>query len=189
MKLNFFGRTFHFLSSEAQLEKAINMLEKYLLKPEMLVLLIGLLLYLGIFIWSKIKGNRKILKFLIKLSPWVYTFVILGITVFNRAPGEREIRLQHDAWFASNGRFHESNVLGFLFNVALYIPYGYLLTKQFKKYVPMLIIVITSFLIEVLQYVFMRGISATDDFIANIIGGILGILVFILVKKLIPRKR
>lgn len=188
MSFNLFGKTFYFLSDERQIEKAIDMLEKYIFKPEIIVLLLILALYFVVCLIAKIRKEKNALNILKRISPWVYLLVILGITVLNRTPGDREIRLYHDAWFTQNG-FHESNVLGFMFNLVLYIPYGFLLAKCLKKNpVTIAVVVVTSFIIEALQYIFMRGVTAIDDLVANIVGGICGILLLTLAKKFKSRK-
>lgn len=188
MRFNLFGRTFSFLAETNQQEKAIMMIEKYIFKPEVLIVLTILAIYLIAFVVAKTKKNKKVINVLKKISPWVYLLVILGITVLNRTPGDREIRLYHDAWFTQNG-FHESNVLGFMFNLVLYIPYGWLLVKHLKNNLSgMGIIIITSLLIEVMQYVMMRGVTSIDDLVANTLGGVIGLGLAIILDKLKRQK-
>lgn len=187
MKFDLFGKTFYFLSDERQIEKAVNMLEKYIFKPEILVLLIILTLYFSVRIIAKIRKNDKLHKIFKKISPWVYLLTIFGITVFNRAPGNREIRLTFDNWFTQTG-FHETNVLGFMFNLALYIPFGYLLCKYGKAVSAVIIVCASSLIVEALQYILARGVAAIDDLVANVIGGIIGFSVFVLTEKIKLRK-
>ena len=188
MRFNLFGRTFSFLADPNQQEKAMAMLEKYIFKPEIIVLLTVLAIYLIVFLVAKIKKHEKSLNVLRKMSPWMYLFIILGITILNRTPGDREIRLYHDLWITENG-FHESNVLGFLFNLVLCIPYGWLLTRHLKtRVVSVIIIVVTSLSIEIMQYIFARGVTAIDDLISNTIGGLLGLFLAIAFEKIKEKK-
>lgn len=186
MQFNVLGHEFYFLSDERQIGKAMKMLEIYVFKPEIIILFIAVLAYFIARIIAKTGKKEKLLLVLKKISPWLYLAVILGITVFNRSAGIREIRLTHDNWFTAIG-FHESNVLGFLFNVILYIPYGYLLAKWLRVknsyIIDFIVIVGTSLMAEALQYILARGITSIDDLLSNIIGGFMGIGIAVLIKK------
>lgn len=191
MKFNLFGRTFYFLADANQQEKAIMMLEKYIFKPENLILLTFLVIYIIALIVAKIKNNVNLINLLKKVSPWVYLVVILGITILNRTSGDREIRFYHDVWFTPTG-FHESNVLGFLFNLMIYIPFGYLLymfLSSSKKWLLTIgVVFMSSIMIEIMQYVFARGVTAIDDLIANAIGGVVGLIFAIVVDNMKQKK-
>lgn len=187
MSFKFFGHSFYFLDNSMQIEKAFKMLEKYIFKPEIVVVLLVLALYFIVRVIAKIRKNNKLLNFLKSISPWVYLIVILGITVLNRTPGDRELRLVFDSWFTQNG-FHESNVLGFMFNLVLYIPFGYLLCKYGKTISAVVIVCLSSFVIEALQYILARGVSAIDDFIANVLGGLIGLGFAVLLQKIKDKK-
>ncbi len=191
MKLKFFNKSFYFLADEQQINKAIGMIEQYILKPGVLFTLVLLVAYFTFQIVAKINKHEKLLNVLRKMSPWMYLFIILGITFFNRMPGEREIRLYHDVWFTPTG-FHESNVLGFAFNTCLYIPLGYLLYKFLnfpKKWLVTIgIVFFSSILIESMQYIFARGVTAIDDLVANTMGGLLGLIFAITFSKIKEKK-
>lgn len=187
MNFDFFGRTFYFLADKQQMDKAIDMLEKYFIKPEVLILLIILVVYLEFRFAAFVLKKERLRSVLRKMSPWVYLLFILGLTVFNRSAGMREIRILPDALITANG-FHESNVLTDLVNLVFYVPYGFLLYKWGKykrQYITVSAIVLgTSLLSEILQYVLSRGVTATDDLIMNLIGGCLGAaLAMLLMKK------
>ena len=77
MKFNLFGRTFYFLADEMQRSKALTMLEKYIFKPEVLILLALLMVYFAVRIAAKIGKKEKLLNNLKKISPWVYLLIIL----------------------------------------------------------------------------------------------------------------
>jgi glycopeptide antibiotics resistance protein len=70
-----------------------------------------------------------------------------------------------------------SNLLG---NIVLFIPFSIIVIsltgiKNNKKV--MLIAFISSVLVELLQYVFYRGVADVDDVILNVIGALLGCVV------------
>ncbi|MBQ8541059.1 MAG: VanZ family protein [Clostridia bacterium] len=186
MSFDFFGRRFYFLSDERQLQKALNMLEKYILKPEILIIAAILATYLVLLCIARFLKKDRMLNFFRSISPWIYMFFILGITVFNRSAETREIRLLPDLWLTKSG-FHESTILGFLFNLAIYVPWGYLLFRHLnccKKWLMSIIVIVAgSLMIEALQYILARGVTAIDDLVANTLGGIIGIFVAIIMQK------
>ena len=188
MEVEILGRTFRFFSSGMQIEKAIRMLEKYFLNPRVIIVLIILGLYLCFRFGAFVLKKQKMRNVLITLSPWVYLIIILGITIFNREPtGVRELRLVPDAWFAGKENYHESNVITAVLDMILYIPYGFLLYKRVvkrKKYIgTVMIIFITSFFIEALQYIFALGVASSEDFVMNLIGGFIGAAIGVFCKK------
>jgi glycopeptide antibiotics resistance protein len=92
-------------------------------------------------------------------------------------------------WDYASGNYHVSksfaadNILG---NMVVFIPYGLYLQviqkrKAFAK--SLLIVIITSIAIEMIQFAFGLGASDIDDVILNCCGGIIGILVYKLLRK------
>jgi glycopeptide antibiotics resistance protein len=49
-------------------------------------------------------------------------------------------------------------------------------------------VVSSSFIIEALQYILARGVTAIDDLVANIVGGVIGIFFAVILQKLKKRK-
>lgn len=178
MQFNLFGRTFYFLANAGQFEKVINMIEHYFIKPEVLVLLIILVVYFEFRFAAFVLKKEKLRGALRKIAPWVYLMVILGLTVFNRTPGYREIRLRPDAVLAGSGNYHESSILTALFNILFYVPYGFLLYKwgKYKKpYITSaLIAIVTAIGSEALQYLLARGVTTLEDVVLNTLGGCIG---------------
>lgn len=86
------------------------------------------------------------------------------------------------------------NVLG---NIAIFIPFGYLITDMIKEkankcniIVTCIIILLTSLTIEVIQMFIGRSFDV-DDILLNLLGGILGYIVYIIshqIYKVIPEK-
>lgn len=87
-----------------------------------------------------------------------------------------------------NGKIDLDEILG---NVFIFFPYGIFMgtlypeTPFYKKLLP---IFLTSLAFETLQYI--CGIGATDitDIITNTTGGIIGLLVYLLLKKLFKER-
>nr|UWI51892.1 VanZ family protein [Clostridioides difficile] len=78
-----------------------------------------------------------------------------------------------------------------ILNVAVFVPFGIYLCMLkekcgfIKKVVP---IFITSLSFETLQYIFAIGASDITDLIGNTLGGIIGIVVFMLLSKIFKNK-
>ena len=88
--------------------------------------------------------------------------------------------------------FHYENVMEgdiplfeALLNVIVFVPFGFLLHKAFywKFLKEILLIAGISFAFEVTQYVLAIGVTDITDFITNILGGIIGIGLSILLLK------
>ena len=72
-------------------------------------------------------------------------------------------------------------------NVLIFIPSGiYIMILRKKSSIPksMLTIFLLSLSAEVMQFIFKIGASDIDDIILNCLGGIIGILIYCLLKKL-----
>ena len=84
--------------------------------------------------------------------------------------------------------FHFKEVL---YNVLIFIPLGFCIDiyksdwSFFKKILPCLSI---SLLFEIMQFVFALGASDITDIITNTAGGIVGIILCLLFKKMFPQK-
>lgn len=180
MHFNIFEHDFYFLATDMQKEKAMDMLHNYIFKFEIVVIFTIVLIYIAVRCMAYFKKNEKALNLLRKLSPWVYLLVILALTVFNRDASFRQIRWTFDPWITHNG-FHESNVLGSLFNICLFVPFGWLLYRHTFINKRVLKTFFTGFgaamATELLQYIFARGVTAVDDLVMNTIGALLGALV------------
>lgn len=74
----------------------------------------------------------------------------------------------------------------FIGNIVWFIPFGFLL-PAITKLSNLKIIAfaaLTSFLIEFMQYVFGTGISEIDDFILNVFGALIGLIICRLVIRI-----
>lgn len=71
-------------------------------------------------------------------------------------------------------------------NIIWFIPMGILLGRKFKFLSTILLAGLISFSIEFLQWVFNNGISDIDDIIFNVMGAIIGYIIYYMI---INRKR
>lgn len=76
------------------------------------------------------------------------------------------------------------NILG---NIIVFIPYGLYLqvllkNKSFSK--SLLIVSVTSILIEIIQFIFNLGAADIDDIILNVCGGVIGIIGYKVLRKI-----
>ena len=78
-----------------------------------------------------------------------------------------------------------------LYNIIVFVPLGVyvqILKEDWKKAKKCMVVLLTSFLFEVVQFVFAIGASDVTDLIGNTLGGIVGILFCIIMKKIAPKK-
>ena len=75
--------------------------------------------------------------------------------------------------------------LGIIFNLIIFIPFGIFVTNYFKKY-RILKAVLTSLLfcilIEIIQLITIFGAFMLNDIIINTIGGIIGSILFVIMR-------
>jgi len=89
-------------------------------------------------------------------------------TIWEYASGSNHLRAS----------FAVSNILG---NIVVFIPFGLFMQAIRKRktfWAGMLIILISTVVIEVVQYAFGLGATDIDDVILNTVGGVVGMLVY-----------
>lgn len=77
-----------------------------------------------------------------------------------------------------------------IYNILIFIPYGILISiaKENKSILNRVFqIFLTSLVFEILQFVFMIGSSDVNDLITNTLGGIIGIVIYGIFKKVFGR--
>lgn len=82
------------------------------------------------------------------------------------------------------GKFNTSEVLS---NFIIFVPFGIylnLIPWKLPYLIQILIIATGSIAFEVLQYIFAIGVSDITDILMNVIGGVSGILFYLLLKKI-----
>ena len=78
-----------------------------------------------------------------------------------------------------------------LYNIIVFVPLGVyvqIFKEEWKTTTKCGVVLITSFLFEVVQFIFAIGASDITDLIGNTLGGIVGILFCIIMKKITPKK-
>lgn len=87
-----------------------------------------------------------------------------------------------------NNQLHYTEIF---YNILIFVPFGIYISILKPKW-PVLLklapIAGVSLLFEILQYIFIIGGSDITDFLANTLGGLIGILIFLIMKKLFKNK-
>jgi len=139
---------------------------------------------------NETKGNKAVLGFLFL----GYLALLIYLMFFSEAMGRtqgphfsynlepfREIRRCLERWQVTGLPYVILNLAG---NVAAFVPFGYLLPRLWKwgRLFPVtwLGCMLTSFLLECLQYLLQVGSFDVDDIILNTAGGLLGYGCFLL---------
>ena len=149
---------------------------------------ISIVVIISIRIAYIIKNHEKIYLFkdIITLLFIIYVLSLFQIVTFqdyvswsgnNFTPFKEMFR------YAFGSRLFIKNVIG---NVCMFLPFGFFIsyyTKSNNLNVPLIITIVTSFTIEVVQLSIGR-VFDVDDIILNIIGGVLGYIIYIIVKKI-----
>lgn len=116
-----------------------------------------------------------------------YLFLTIVATVFTRSPSEEaQIMLEpfrtYRQYFTDDFTWFEIRA-----NVLLFIPIGFLLPMVIKKpvWLPPIIGIGISVIIELIQLITHRGMCETDDVISNTIGFLIGFAVIWLIKGIV----
>lgn len=136
------------------------------------------------------KKSKQILKTIVKISLVLYILLLTWIIVFKfriDITSLKYIRSINLIPFKTNGAINGMKET--LVNLILFIPFGMYLEYLLKiKKLNIIIIILTSFCYEIMQYIFHIGVSDITDIIMNTLGGIIGILLiymyFYLINKI-----
>lgn len=118
------------------------------------------------------------------LNSYQYTF--LGVDgIINIIPFKETVNILRDG-------IHNNRIIkGIILNVIYFIPLGFLLPLLFNKINSFLKIIlistITSSLIEIIQLFTIFSVSNIDDIIFNIIGSVIGLILFKLFEKIVKK--
>lgn len=77
-----------------------------------------------------------------------------------------------------------------LLNLTAFIPMGFFIccfTRGNNKYKNISFVVLIPIVIEILQYIFATGALDINDIILNTVSGLIGVLIFAIIKKLIKK--
>ncbi len=143
---------------------------------------------------SKWRRRLAILFFLL------YIFTVLWFTVLKRSGNNQAVRLEAfwaiKSWLRGNTKSGEL----LMANIAMFIPFGFLLSSvcqiggsglnRSRKQAAAVIVAAAafSFIIEILQFVLLRGLFELDDLIANITGALIGFCLYMFLKKMTDEK-
>ena len=118
---------------------------------------------------------------MVRISFVLYIFLLTWIIVFKFRIDIRKLRYLRTINLIP---FKENDLKEILINIFLFIPYGmYLRELTKKKSLTVGIIILTSFIFEVLQYILHIGISDITDVMMNTLGGMIGILLISILEK------
>jgi glycopeptide antibiotics resistance protein len=111
--------------------------------------------------------------------------MVICLTLLSRDPGSRfEVRLETFRIFSS---FDMDRTYA-IENIIMFVPLGFMLPFLNRKFHSFKIIIfigfIGSFAIEVSQYITKRGFTELDDILNNVVGIIIGYVIFSLAKVL-----
>ena len=131
----------------------------------------------------------KSISFIAKLLLVVYLLLLLYLTFFSsrfsRGIGLRGINLvpfTTISQYLSGYMTTKSIIINLAGNIVAFMPFGFLLPlayKVFRKFAKtVLLAFLLTILIEIGQYITSSGISDIDDIILNVLGGILGYILF-----------
>lgn len=133
------------------------------------------------------KNKNNLLNQMVKISFVLYLFLLTWIIVFKfrlDITGLRYLRAVNLI------PFKENELKEILINTFLFIPYGmYLGELTKKKSLTVGMIILTSFIFELLQYILHIGISDITDVMMNTLGGIIGILFISILKEKIGNSK
>lgn len=148
-------------------------------------------------IFTKSWTNR-VLKLIAAIGFIIYISYLAYLTLFDPSYGREVIHRSINIipfktiiqFLALSHSWHAVlvNIFG---NIAAFVPMGFLLPIAFNKLSGLLRVIIvvlaTTFSIEVLQYITGVGAADIDDVLLNVLGGLLGYLMLFLVKKLMVK--
>lgn len=116
-----------------------------------------------------------------------YLFLTLVATVFTRSPSAEARIMLEPFWTYRQYFTDEFTWFEIRANVLLFIPIGILLPLVIKKpaWLPPIIGIGISVIIELIQLITHRGMCETDDVISNTIGFLIGYVVYFLIRVLL----
>ena len=156
---------------------------------------ISILLTIYFLIYKKIMKGTKKLK-ASKILLWsiflIYTVIVLGATFIHRTPVMYENINLHifSSYIKVWNRFSLLELRNIIFNILMFLPFGFVLHLLFKKcekfYITYFLGLCMTISIEVLQLISKRGIFEIDDIINNTLGCMIGygvVMIFLLFSK------
>lgn len=117
-------------------------------------------------------------------------WIILFKLQFSISDLDRIRKINLIPFYYDNGIGIEFHLKELLENIVLFIPFGIYLSMYMQNLKQkILIIFVTSFTLEVMQYILAVGGTDITDLITNTCGGIIGIFLYSLATKIFKGKR
>ena len=146
-------------------------------------------------IQTKCSPNSKAVEIITERKGWIlglgfYIAILIQMGVVSRTPGS----ISEMVWipFQTPGGDYLV-VLYSLANLVIFIPFGVLVPKVFHRvnavWKMALVTLMTSVLIEIVQFMLACGYSEVEDVIMNVAGGVIGYLIMREVVKKISKKQ
>lgn len=137
------------------------------------------------------KKRKDLSKEIVTISFVLYLLLLTWIIVFKvriDISSLKYIRSINFIPFKSNGSINGMKET--IINLLLFIPLGMYLQffSKKQKYMSITMVILISFIFEILQYVFHIGVSDITDIIMNTLGGIIGMLLMFILYKLLNKK-
>ena len=146
-------------------------------------------------IQTKCSPESKAVRIITERKGWIlglgfYIAILIQMGVISRTPGS----ISEMVWipFQTPGGDYLV-VLYSLANLVIFIPFGILVPKVFRGinsvWAMALITLMTSVLIEIVQFILSCGYSEVEDVIMNVAGGVIGYLIIKFIEKRKNEKR
>lgn len=151
--------------------------------PKIILILLLACVFLLVFqIIQKRNYNNFKKKFKVLLS--INCSFILVMTLFGRTKDDYGFIVKpFESYFAAFGENNVELQLQIIMNVVMYIPFTFFLLccfEKIKKGHALLISFICSASIELIQRYFQIGLFEVDDVINNVLGAVIGILLYVI---------
>ena len=146
-------------------------------------------------IQTKCSPDSKVVRIITERKGWIlglgfYIAILIQMGVISRTPGS----VNEMVWipFQTSGG-SSLIVLYSLANLVIFIPFGILVPKVFRGinsvWAMALVTLMTSVLIEIVQFMLACGYSEVEDVIMNVAGGVIGYLIIKFIEKRKNEKR
>ncbi|MCR5419749.1 MAG: VanZ family protein [Lachnospiraceae bacterium] len=120
----------------------------------------------------------------------IYLFVIVYVTLLSRTPMLNRVTKLQPFWsYAMLLKGKMTYARQIVLNIILFIPFGFFLSASFQPLWACLIAFGASAIIEIIQFATYRGMLDVDDLFSNVLGAIIGVLFWKLVKRQKEKKK
>lgn len=151
------------------------------------------------------KINYKRLITVSRLLFLFYIFFVLYFLLFAESFGRTEVRQEYSynltffkeikryiEWAEVSDTGFKMMLLNIWGNIVCFLPFGFFVPVQFKKMRHGISVTIATFvfslLVETFQLVLKIGSFDVDDIMLNTLGGILGYIMYIILRKIISKR-